>query len=57
MIPRFDTDGSFLGSMEFDPSCTHPKDQLKRVGMCSMGCCDDFLCQACGKRIRLECPD
>lgn len=26
-------------------------------GGCSEGCCDDYKCAVCGKRIRVEWPD
>jgi hypothetical protein len=26
-------------------------------GGCSQGCCDDFKCDTCGKKIRVEWPD
>ena len=26
-------------------------------GGCSNGCCDDYRCERCGKRIRIQWPD
>lgn len=34
--------------------CGH---SMKSDGGCSEGCCDDFLCETCGKRLRVEWPD
>lgn len=31
--------------------------RMKADGGCSEGCCDDFKCEACGKRTRVEWPD
>lgn len=28
--------------------------EMEDDGGCSEGCCDDFKCKVCGKRIRLE---
>ena len=35
--------------------CADPKPKI--VGDCGQGCCDDYQCQACGKRWRYEWPD
>lgn len=29
----------------------------KRVGECSSGCCDDYQCEDCGTRWRVEVPE
>lgn len=34
--------------------CGQPMDD---DGGCSEGCCDDYKCGVCGKRIRVEWPD
>lgn len=30
---------------------------MKDDGGCSEGCCDDYRCGVCGKRLRVEWPD
>lgn len=37
------------------PVCCGQK--MKDDGGCSEGCCDDFKCEICNKRIRLEYGD
>jgi tRNA(Ile2) C34 agmatinyltransferase TiaS len=32
-------------------------EQMQDDGGCAQGCCDDFKCLKCGKRIRIEWPD
>lgn len=34
-----------------------PNMQPKLVGDCGRGCCEDFLCESCGKKWRYEYPD
>jgi hypothetical protein len=43
-------DGSVRG-----PICCGKR--MKNDGGCSEGCCDDYKCETCGKRIRVEWPD
>jgi len=30
---------------------------MKADGGCSEGCCDDYRCETCGYRVRIEWPD
>ena len=43
-------DGSVYG-----PKCCGQK--MARDGGCSEGCCDDYRCEKCGHRVRIEWPD
>lgn len=36
------------------PRCCH--EPMKDDGGCAEGCCDDYKCEVCGKRIRIEWP-
>lgn len=42
------------GSVNTPQCCGKP---MADDGGCSEGCCDDFKCSACGKRLRVEWPD
>jgi hypothetical protein len=55
--PYVSPDGQAVGSIEHDPDCLHPQDQVERVGECAQGCCTDYHCTACGTRFRFEWPD
>lgn len=37
------------------PRCCDTK--MKDVGGCSEGCCDDYRCETCGYKVRIEWPD
>ena len=37
------------------PTCCGQK--MTDVGGCSEGCCDDFKCSLCGKKLRIGWPD
>lgn len=43
-------DGTIIG-----PTCCGEK--MKDNGGCSDGCCDDYKCEKCGKKIRLTYGD
>lgn len=48
-----------LGDKPSDPiigpqCCGEP---MADDGGCSAGCCDDYKCQKCGHRVRIEWPD
>ncbi len=30
---------------------------MKDDGECDVGCCDDYRCEICSKRVRVEWPD
>lgn len=49
-MPLINQDGSVGG-----PVCCGAK--MADDGGCSEGCCDDFKCEICCKRIRVEWPD
>ena len=46
----YSANGTFRG-----PMCCGVR--MKDDGGCSEGCCDDWLCQVCGKEVRTEAPD
>lgn len=37
------------------PQCC--KQKMKYVGDCDMGCCDDYRCEKCSYKVRIEWPD
>ncbi len=39
----------------FSPICCVQR--MKSTGTCSDGCCDDWRCEVCGKKVRTEAPD
>jgi len=42
------------GTVKGPTCCGQP---MQDDGGCSEGCCDDYKCGICGKRIRIEWPD
>lgn len=42
------------GSVRGPKCCGQP---MADDGGCSDGCCDDYRCEACGHRVRIEWPD
>lgn len=50
--------GAYLGSVDSEVLTDHCRHtQLKKVGGCKYGCCDDYVCKLCGRRFRVEVPD
>lgn len=47
---KINDDGSVSG-----PGCCHQL--MEQDGGCREGCCDDYKCAVCGKRLRVEWPD
>ena len=55
MTERTVLQGSFFEAPDgtiLSPVCCGQN--MKDVGGCSEGCCDDFKCEVCDKRVRLE---
>lgn len=48
-VPASANGGAVVG-----PRC-HGK-PMKDVGGCSEGCCDDYQCEECGYKVRIEWP-